>query len=628
MIFDRIASGFSRKTSDISSLTWTELFPEIRSKSGVSVNIDTALRTTTVFACARVLAEGVAQLPKQLFDVDIKTGNKTKNTEHPAYHLLTCEPNEFMTSFEFYETMTMHAVLTGNAFAYLGWSGNKIVEIIPLVPNSVQVVRHTDWSLTYIVSDLEGKITTLDAANVLHLRGPSWNTYGGLDAMQLARDAVGLAIATEETHASLHANGAQPGGVLSVKGKLDKDSRERLKTAWNAFQGGVANRFKTAVLDVDAEWKPLSMSGVDSQHLETRRFQIEEICRALRVYPQMVMHTDKTSTFASAEQFFIAHVQHSLMPWVVRWEQAINRVILKDDDNLVCKFNVTSMMRGDAAQRASFYQAALGGGRPEAAWMTRNEVRELEDFNPIEGGDELPKPAPEKPNAGVTGASQVPQGKMNPYHDGRGRFAHGPGIKATGEADARIQKNTWVNNSPLTSLEEVYAGAGANKDLLDEVGQDVSRETGAEYHAGPIKKIERAMEKVAEGRKPQGVNDIVRATYYVNSPAQADSVVESLAKNFALTDEGYRTTENGYFDRSVNVRFPNGQLGEVLIVPPTMAHAKAKGGHDLYTAIRSLPQGDPMREALSAESRKLYGRVYDGLSDDWKAVIGSAGKSG
>jgi HK97 family phage portal protein len=158
--------------------------------------------------------------------------------------------------------------------------------------------------MTYNVSDLEGKITTLTAENVLHLRGPSWNSYLGLDAVQLAREAIGLAIATEETHASLHANGAQPGGVLAVKGKLDKEARERLKTAWQAFQGGVANRFKTAVIDVDAEWKPLSMTGVDSQHLETRRFQIEEICRAMRVFPQLVMHTDKTSTFASAEQFF------------------------------------------------------------------------------------------------------------------------------------------------------------------------------------------------------------------------------------------------------------------------------------------------------------------------------------
>jgi HK97 family phage portal protein len=433
MIFERLSSVIERKATDVSALTWTELFPQMSSRSGVSVNVDSALRTTAVFACARVLAEGIAQLPKNIFDIDPAANTKKKNTQHPAFKLLSRAPNEFMTSFEFYETMMLHAVLTGNAYAYLGWSGNKIKEIVPLVPGNVQVMRHADWTLTYNVSDLEGKIATLPAENILHLRGPSWNAYSGLEAIQLAREAIGLAIATEETHASLHANGAQPGGVLAVKGKLDKEARERLKSAWQAFQGGVANRFKTAVLDVDAEWKPLSMTGVDSQHLETRRFQIEEICRAMNVYPQMVMSADKTSTFASAEQFFLAFVTYNLMPWIVRWEQAINRTILGDDDTLICKFNVASLMRGDSAQRSTFYQQALGGARPEAAWMTKNEVRELEDLNPIDGGDEIPKPPePVQPQPGADPVAKALELvalalKMNPNHDDAGRFAPGDG---------------------------------------------------------------------------------------------------------------------------------------------------------------------------------------------------------
>jgi HK97 family phage portal protein len=430
MIFDRI---LERKETDISGATWTELFPQNNSRSGVSVNIDSALRTTTVLACARVLGENIAQLPKNLVDIDPENNTKKKNFTHPAYRLLAIAPNEFMSSFEFYETMMLHAVLTGNAFAYLGWSGDKIKEIIPLVPGNVQIVRRPDWSITYIVSDLEGTTTTLQPENVLHLRGPSWDTYQGMSAVALAREAIGLAIATEETHASLHANGAQPGGVLAVKGRLDKDARDRLKAAWGAFQGGVANRFKTAVLDVDAEWKPLSMSGVDSQHLETRRFQIEEICRALNVYPQMVMHSDKTSTFASAEQFFLAFVKFNLMPWIIRWEQAINRTILGDNDNLVCKFSVDALMRGDSAQRSTFYQQALGGARPEAAWMTKNEVRELEDLNPIDGGDEIPKPPePVQPQPGADPVAKALELvalalKMNPNHDELGRFAPGDG---------------------------------------------------------------------------------------------------------------------------------------------------------------------------------------------------------
>jgi HK97 family phage portal protein len=263
----------------------------------------------------------------------------------------------------------------------------------------VQVVREVDWTLQYWVSDLAGKTTRVDPSDILHLRGPTWNGYLGMDAVQLAREAIGLAIATEETHSSLHANGAQPGGVLSVKGKLDEAARARLKAAWQGFYGGVKNRYKTAVLDVDADWKPLSMTGVDSQHLETRRFQIEEICRVMRVFPQMVMHSEKSSTFASAESFFLAHVTHSLMPWIRRWEEAIEKALFSDQPNICVQFKVKELTRGDSSQRGDYYMKALGGARGETAFMTRNEVRAEEGLDPIEGGDKLLIPAIAPPPA-------------------------------------------------------------------------------------------------------------------------------------------------------------------------------------------------------------------------------------
>jgi HK97 family phage portal protein len=368
----------------------------LNAKSGVIVNIDTALRVSTVLACARVIAEGCAQLPMQFFERSGDGKSKTPYTG-PEVDVLTRAPNDWMTPFEVKEQMTIHAVLSGNAYAYLGRAGNKLVEIIPLTPGNVSVYRHVDWTLEYHVSDLAGETVKVDPADMLHLRGPSWNGYLGMDAVQTAREAIGLAISTEETHASLHANGSQPGGVLSVKGKLDEAARNRLKAQWQAFQGGVANKFKTAVLDMDVDWKPLAMTGVDSQHLETRRFQIEEICRALRVFPQMVMHSDKASTFASAEQFFLAHVTHSLMPWLRRWEEAYGRCLFPNKPNILVRHNVNELLRGDASQRASFYQAALGGARGETAYMTRNEVRAMEDLDPIEGGDKLLIPVVQAP---------------------------------------------------------------------------------------------------------------------------------------------------------------------------------------------------------------------------------------
>lgn len=411
-IFDKVASVLERKATDISDYTWANLFPMTNAKSGVVVNIDSALRVSTVLACARVIAEGCAQLPMQFFEKSLDTDGKTLRSPYdgPEVDVVTREPNDWQTPFEIKEQMTLHAVLSGNAYAYLGrTSTGKLVEIIPLVPGNVNVYRNVDWTLEYHVSDLAGQTVKVDAKDILHLRGPSWNGYLGMDAVQVAREAIGLAISTEETHASLHANGAQPGGVLSVKGKLDQPARDRLKAQWQAFQGGVQNRFKTAVLDIDAEWKPLSMTGVDSQHLETRRFQIEEICRALRVFPQMVMHSDKTSTFASADAFFLAHVIHSLMPWLRRWEEAFNRVLFSKQTNVYVKHNVNEILRGDATTRAKFYESALGGARGETAYMTRNEVRALEDLDPIEGGDKLLVPVVAAPAENGTDPNAKPE---------------------------------------------------------------------------------------------------------------------------------------------------------------------------------------------------------------------------
>jgi HK97 family phage portal protein len=389
-IFSNVTSAIESKSTSIADYTWSDLFPQTNAKSGVAVNIDSALRVTTVLACARVIAEGIAQLPLTVWEQD-SDGARTE-FRGPIVDVLSRRPNDWMTSFEFREQMSLHAVLTGNAYAYLGYGGGELQDIIPLVPGSVMVQRNTDWSLEYHVSDLAGKSTIVPIESILHLRGPSWNGYLGMETVQLAREAIGLAITTEETHASLHANGAQPGGILSVKGKLDDAAKQKLKTAWQAFQGGVSNHYKTAVLDVESTWTPLGMNGVDSQHLETRRFQIEEICRAMRVFPQMVMHTDKTSTFASAEAFFLSHVTHSLMPWVTRWQEALNHSLFAKTPNLHVKLSTADMLRGSSSEKASFYMQALGGARGETAYMTRNEVRKLEGLNPIEGGDKLLMP--------------------------------------------------------------------------------------------------------------------------------------------------------------------------------------------------------------------------------------------
>ena len=307
-------------------------------------------------------------------------GSKELAKDHPAYRLLSRRPNEWMTSFEFRQVMMFHAVLLGNGCAYIGRIRGVPRELIPLVPGSYTIEQARDYTLTYRLTGPNGLTTVLPREEVFHLRGPSWTGVAGLDALQVAREAVGLAIATEETHAALHANGTQPGGVLSVKGSLDDAARARLKESWAQYQGGLANRFKTAVLDMDSTWTPLGMKGVDAEHLDTRRFQIEEICRDLKVFPQMVGYADKTATFASAEAFFLAHVIHTLNPWIENWEQSLARDLFPDEDDILAKFSMQGLLRGDNAARATFYASGITNG-----WLTRNEARRLEDLNPIEG---------------------------------------------------------------------------------------------------------------------------------------------------------------------------------------------------------------------------------------------------
>ena len=381
-LFGSLASGLLRrvvKSTDAGNLSWSGLFGQQNSRAGVSVNVDSALKVSTVFGCLRVLADGIAQVPLKV-DREKADGSTELAKDHPAYRLLSRRPNDWMTSFEFRQVMMFHAALLGNGCAYIGRIRGVPRELIPLVPGSYTIEQASDYTLTYRLTGPNGLTTVLPREDVFHLRGPSWTGAAGLDALQVAREAVGLAIATEETHSALHANGTQPGGVLSVKSSLDDAARARLKESWAQYQGGLQNRFKTAVLDMDSTWTPLSMKGVDAEHLGTRRFQIEEICRDLKVFPQMVGYADKTATFASAEAFFLAHVIHTLNPWIENWEQSLARDLFPDEDDILAKFSMQGLLRGDNAARATFYASGITNG-----WPTRNEARRLEDLNPIEG---------------------------------------------------------------------------------------------------------------------------------------------------------------------------------------------------------------------------------------------------
>jgi HK97 family phage portal protein len=376
------------------------------SKSGVSVSWRTSLEVSTVLAATRVISNGIAQVPIQFLQVDT-VGNKLPTLDHPVMEVLCRRPNRWQTSFQFRQTVMIHLLLTGNAFVFVNRVGpeRRIAELVPIAPGRVTVYRAPDGTLEYVVTAeapeqsglgaaapelTQGAQRRFPAEAIWHLRGMSWNSWMGLEIVKLARDAIGLAIATEATHSRLHANGAKPGGLYSVDGKLNADQYKQI-SAWLDASTNGDNAWKPLILDNGAKWTPLQTTGVDSQHLETRKFQIEEVCRALGVIPLMVGHSDKTATYASAEQMFIAHVVHTLSPWARNFEESAQLALLGADERIEIELDFNALMRGASKDRAEYNAKALGSGGAHG-WMTPNDVRRAEGLPPVAGGDELPKP--------------------------------------------------------------------------------------------------------------------------------------------------------------------------------------------------------------------------------------------
>ena len=361
------------------------------SSSGKAVTERSAMQMTAVYSCVRILAEAVAGLPLHLYRYT-EDGGKEKAIDHPLYLLLHDEPNPEMSSFVFRETLMTHLLLWGNAYAQVIRNGKgEVVALYPLMPNKMSVDRDQSGQLYYTYQrstdeapTMEGTTVVLRPSDVLHIPGLGFDGLVGYSPIAMAKNAIGLAIATEEYGAKFFANGAAPSGVLEHPGTI-KDP-VRVREAWQSQFGGSSNSGKVAVLEEGMKYTPISISPEQAQFLETRKFQINEIARIFRVPPHMVGDLEKSS-FSNIEQQSLEFVKYTLDPWVVRWEQSIQRRLLAADEKrgYFVKFNLEGLLRGDYASRMSGYATARQNG-----WMSANDIRELENLDRIpaeEGGD-------------------------------------------------------------------------------------------------------------------------------------------------------------------------------------------------------------------------------------------------
>ena len=361
------------------------------SSSGKTVTERSAMQMTAVYACVRILSEAVAGLPLHFYRYKAD-GSKEKAIDSNLYHLIHDEPNPEMSSFVFRETLMTHLLLWGNAYAQIIRNGKgEVIALYPLMPNKMSVDRDENGKLyyTYTRSDCEpnamnGSSVVLEPKDVLHIPGLGFDGLVGYSPIAMAKNAIGLAIATEEFGSKFFANGAAPSGVLEHPGTIKDPSRVR--EAWQSQFGGSGNSGKVAVLEEGMKYTPISISPEQAQFLETRKFQINEIARIFRIPPHMVGDLEKSS-FSNIEQQSLEFVKYTLDPWVVRWEQSLSRSLLSEDEKkqYFFKFNLEGLLRGDYQSRMNGYAIARQNG-----WMSANDIRELEDLDklsPEQGGD-------------------------------------------------------------------------------------------------------------------------------------------------------------------------------------------------------------------------------------------------
>jgi len=351
------------------------------STSGVTVTEEKAMEHTAVYAAVRIIAETIASLPLHVYTE--QDGERKKAKDNYLYKILKRKPNNLMTSFTWREVMLAHLLLWGNHYSKLDLSNDgKIKAIWPLMPGQMQVKKRDD-RIYYKYSPADASPQMFEQAEIMHIPGLGFNGIVGKSVIKMARESVGLGLAAEEFGSRFFSQGAQPGGIVEYPGKLSDDAYDRYKKDMRDQYSGLSKSHKLMVLEEGLKYHQTGIPPDDAQFLETRRFQVEEIARIFRVPPHMLADLDR-ATFSNIEQQSINFVVNTIRPWLVRIEQVLNDSLLSDRNNKnYIKFVVEGLLRGDAESRASFYNQMFNIGA-----MSINEIRDKEELNPIDNGDQ------------------------------------------------------------------------------------------------------------------------------------------------------------------------------------------------------------------------------------------------
>lgn len=381
-IFSRLKA--KRETEQLTPKEFAKLFMEYtNSKAGVPVNRETAIKVAAVFACVNLISQTIAALPLGLYK-NIQNG-KIKAEEHNLYALLHDLPNPQTVSFDFWQMLIVNLLLTGDGIAVIKRDQDGIIRELWNIPSSaVSIYKNSKTNEKYYIITESGVQYKYYPENIMHIQGMKFSSSdSALDPIEIAREALGLSLATEEYGSKYFSQGGNMGGAIEVPVAMSEEAFLRFKESFQTAYSGLGGAHKWLFLEEGAKANKLNSDPEESQFLETRKFQVIEIARFFNVPPHMIMDLER-ATFSNIEQQSINFVQFCLSPWLKKIEQTIFRDLLSPNDRKkhYAKFGVNALLRGDTAARKDFYNTMVQCGA-----FSPNIILELEDMNTFEGGD-------------------------------------------------------------------------------------------------------------------------------------------------------------------------------------------------------------------------------------------------
>lgn len=356
---------------------WSPILWNSQSKSGAQVNEYSALHSSTVFRCNKLIADTVASLPLKLYEKDANGGKKELSDRRIAKVLKN--PNSEMTHFRFLQTLQGHLFMWGNCFIGVNRDNmNRVLDIWPLSPDKIEITTDERGQIIYLLTTRRAGQIPMTKREILHIPGFGFDGIQGYSIVGLARETIGLSLATEEYGARYFSNGHHPGIILSHPGKLSPEAKTHMQENFAEKYAGLGNVYKALLLEEGMDIKTVSMPHDDAQFLETRQFQNIDFCRFAGVPPHMVFELDR-AIYNNIEHQGIEWVRDGIRPWVTLWEQEFSRYFLQPTEygRIFFEFTIEGLLRGDIKSRYDAYGVAVDKG-----WMNRNEVRRLENLNP------------------------------------------------------------------------------------------------------------------------------------------------------------------------------------------------------------------------------------------------------